>query len=162
MIDTSKTVESRRKIRRIVYARQPRLGAVFSCAPIRLGLLLSAAAVMFLMVPALIAHVALIKDIQTQAWPWVGFWQRWNWAVMYMIILPLIFAGTAALSQFSLTMFGCLTDAKYSVVKTSDRTPAIKFADAIARQAARYATPIFWTAIVLTVMLTIVDTRELV
>jgi hypothetical protein len=156
MVDASKATESRTKLRGIMYARQPRLGAFFSCAPIRLGLFLSAGAAVLLMVPALIAHVALIKDIQTRAWPWVGFWQRWNWAGMYVIILPLIFAGTAALSQFSLTMFGCLTDGKYSVVKKSDGTPAIKFADAIAGQAARYATPIFWTAVVLTVLLTVV------
>jgi len=85
-VDASRTTESLRKIRDIMYAGQPRLARFFACAPMRLGLLLSAAAILFMMVAALLAHVALIKDTQVQAWPWVGFWQRWTWAAMYVLI----------------------------------------------------------------------------
>jgi hypothetical protein len=118
------------------------------------------------MLPAMVAHVALIKDSQAHAWPkgwpWVGFWQRWNWAAMYVIILPLIFAGTAALSQWALVIFGCLGEGKYPVVRKSDGSPAVNFADAIAIQASQHARTIFWSAVIVTLFLTIVDTRELI
>ena len=32
-------------------------------------------------------------------WPWVGFWQRWNWSVMYVFVFPVIFGGVAWLSR---------------------------------------------------------------
>jgi hypothetical protein len=77
----------RAKIRDLIYGRQPRLEAFFSCDPIRLGLLLSNGSRLLLMVPALVVNIALIKHSQTPFWPWFGFWQRWNRSLMYVIIL---------------------------------------------------------------------------
>ncbi len=161
MATTRKEIDVRSKIRNLLYRRQRRLGIFFSCAPIRLGLSLGCGAVLFLMVPALGAHVAFIRDSQTQSWPWVGFWQRWNWAAMYVIVLPLIFAGTAGLSQLSLAIFDGLTTGKYPAVKKSDGSAAVDFADAISIQASQYAAPLFWFAVVVTIFLTVVDTRDL-
>jgi hypothetical protein len=85
--------DARKKTRELMCPGQPSLAAFFSSNPIRLGFILGVGSVVLLMLPALIARVALIKDTQTQKWPWVGFWQRWNWSAMYVVILPLIFAG---------------------------------------------------------------------
>jgi hypothetical protein len=161
MVATSKEIEARKKLSKLMFPRYPRLGAFFSFPPIRLGLFFSAGSILFLIIPALLAHVALIKDSLGHTWPWVGFWQRWNWAIMYLIILPLIFAGAAALSQFSLTIFSCLTDGKYAVVKKSDGSEAVDFADAIAIETSHKAQLIFWSALGIAIFLTVVDTHEL-
>lgn len=162
MASSRKNTDVRSTMRNVLFRRQRHLGAFFSCAPIRLGLSLGCAAVLFLMIPAWFARVALIRDSQAQDWPWVGFWQRWNWAAMYVIILPLIFAGTAALSQLSLTIFDGLTTGKYPVVKKRDGSVAVDFADAISIRASELARPLFWFAVVVTLFLTVVDTHNLV
>jgi hypothetical protein len=160
-VATDGGLDVREKLRRLMCPGQPRLAAFFSYDPVTLGLILGIGSFLVLMLPALIAHVALIKDLETPKWPWVGFWQRWNWAGMYVLILPLIFAGAAALSQTSLRIFDCLTTGKFSVVKTSDGSPAVNFVDAITIHASKLATLVFWTAVVLTIILTVVDTHEL-
>jgi hypothetical protein len=158
---TSSENDARWKLHQLMSPHQPRLAAFFSSRPGRLGLSLAGGSLVALMFPALIAHVALIKDLRAPQLPGVGFWQRWNWAVMYLIILPVIFAGAAGLSQTSLKIFECLTTGKFPVVKRSDGSAATGFADAIAAQASRYSTSIYWLAIILTVVLTVVDTHEL-
>ena len=157
----SKSIEVRERLRKLMCPNQPRLAAFFSRDPVRLGFLLALGSFLILMLPALVFHVALIKDLQTLKWPWVGFWQRWNWAGMYVVILPLIFAGAASLSQESLRIFDSLTTGEVPVVTKSDKSPALNFADEITIHAARYATWAFWATVVLTIVLTVVDTNEL-
>jgi hypothetical protein len=79
----------------LMYRGHPLIGAILAAAPLRLGVALSLASIVFLLLPALWAHVALIRDGLPSKWPWVGFWQRWNWSAMYVVVLPLIFAGVA-------------------------------------------------------------------
>src|SRR5260370_9646015 len=82
----------------LMYKGHPMLGPILSAHPLRLGLLLSGASILLLLLPPLWAHVAFIKDTTSPVWPVVGFWQRCNWSAMCVVVLPLIFAGTAALS----------------------------------------------------------------
>jgi hypothetical protein len=93
-----------------MYKRHRRLSYFFSAAPWRLGLVLGLSAILLLMLPAWLCRLALINDTTAVGWRGVGFWQRWNWSLMYTVVLPVIFGGTAALSERTLRVFCSLVE----------------------------------------------------
>lgn len=166
MTTIEQVLKSRADVRGFMFSGHRRLGVFFSADPFQLGIFLSASAILFLLVPAFLVHVALIKDTKASEWPWIGFWQTWNWSVMFPLILPVIFAGTAALSRASYTIFEGLTVAytlgtTAAVTKKDDR-PASDFTTSISEQIAHSERIVFWIVVALTALLTIADTRQLV
>jgi hypothetical protein len=146
----------------LMYKGHPFIGTILSAHPLRLGVFLSVTSIVLLLVPALLAHVALIKDTANSGWwPWVGFWQRWNWSAMYIFVLPLIFAGTAALSRSCASIFGSLTipeaiGAEATVTKL-DGSPASDFLASISADIYRTRRLLFYGILLVTAVLTIAD-----
>lgn len=97
----------------LMYDGRPLVGALLTGNPIRVAAFLSLTAIVFLLLLALLIHVAMIVDTSPTTadakWPWLGFWQRWNWSVMYVVIFPVIFGGVAWLSRACVTVFDHLT-----------------------------------------------------
>ena len=145
----------------LMYKGHPFLGTILSAHPLRLGVLLSGASILLLLLPALWAHVALIKDTASPGWPGVGFWQRWNWSAMYVVVLPLIFAGTAALSRACASIFASLTipetNGAEATVTKLDGSPASDFLASISTEISRSRHLIFGGVFVITAALTIAD-----
>jgi hypothetical protein len=152
----------------LMYRGNRVIGAILTANPIRLLTLLILTSILLLLLPSLLAHVAFIKDAAPKAtkWPWVGFWQRWNWSAMYVLVLPAIFAVTAWLSRAWPPNFRGLTvpvapGAKATVTKNND-SPASDFLDSISKDISRSGKIIFYSVLLLTAILTLGDIALLV
>jgi hypothetical protein len=146
---------------KLMYRGHPLIGAILSAHPLRLAATLSLTAIVFLLLPALWAHVALIRDSVPSKWPWVGFWQRWNWSAMYVVVLPLIYTGIAWLSRACPSIFRGLTvpakeGAKPRVTKL-DGSSAYDFLDSIGNDIARSSRAFFYGILLVTAVLTVAD-----
>jgi hypothetical protein len=151
--------------KRMMYDGRPVVGGLLTAIPIRFGALLSLAGIVFLLLPALLINVAMITDtMPTTAdakWPWIGFWQRWNWSVMYVVIFPVIFSGVAWLSRECVTVFNSLTKSNFADVKPmvtkQDESPATDFLDSISTDMNKSYGWVFYAVLVLTAILTAAD-----
>lgn len=148
-----------------MYRRHKRLSVFYSAAPFRLGLSLSVAAIILLIVPAFVCHVALIKDNAAVAWQGVGFWQRWNWSLMYAVVLPIIFGSTAALSRSSFFVLRGLVEPAPEAVATVTKKSgahAADFTEEISKYVARFTRYVFWGVLTLSLILALLDTIQLI
>jgi hypothetical protein len=135
------------------------LKAFFGSRPRKIALGLSGAAVLLLLLPALIARVALIRDHGTNPTSLVGFWQAWNWSLMYTVIFPSIFAGTSLLSLKCLTQFSELPG--LNVVVKDDATPGTGFISSLSERvwsSSRYLVIVIATV---TIVLIAADTKDI-
>lgn len=149
----------------LMYDGRPLVGTLLTGNPIRVAAFLSATAIVFLLLPALVVHVAMIADsAPTTAdakWPWLGFWQRWNWSVMYAVLFPVIFGGVAWLSRACVTVFDNLTksnslDVRPTVTKQNG-DPATDFLDSISSDMKKSYSWVFLAVLLLTAVLTVAD-----
>jgi hypothetical protein len=82
------------------YPVNPRIGALFTSRPWVIFCGFSVSALLVLVLPSCILHLALIpipsEGGGTQG---VGFMQKFNWGITYLVILPLVFALGALASR---------------------------------------------------------------
>jgi hypothetical protein len=156
-------LQSSAEAQELMYGGNPVIGTILTANPTRLFAFLSLTSITVLLLPSLLVHVAFIKDIGPAAskWPWVGFFQRWNWSSMYVLILPLIFASTARLSRACPSIFADLTVPKTSDlparVTKQNGSRAYDFVEAISKDVYRWYRLNFYAVGALVAILTVAD-----
>jgi hypothetical protein len=138
------------------------LGRFFTAAPSRVGFSIFLLSFIVLLLPAWGLNILFITDERGHGAS-VGCLQSLNWSLIYPIVLPLIFANAAILSQECTRRMERLADPQgMNVIRHDDGGPADDFMKAFSEGIRRWNRALFWSCLTLTCVLLVADTWGLI
>jgi hypothetical protein len=143
-----------------LYRKNRILARIFCAHPAKVWFAFSMSSLICLVIPAWWLNLLFITDASKNPVRYLGFMQSFNWAVMYTVVLPAIFAGAAALSRATTHQFQRLVTDLNLVVK-DDGTPATDFPVYVATEVARYSHRLVITCVGIALLLVFADTYDL-
>lgn len=155
------TIEDRKRTKDFLYKGHRFLGRLFTLNPPILFLVLSGIYTALLFIPAGVLRVHLIT-LETSRGPRaVGLLQNLNWSLMYPVVLPLVFAGTAWSSNEMRKKVEQLTDPEVNVIRYRS-AQANDYIHGFVDELAKSGKPLVIAALTLTVIFSIIDVANIV
>ncbi len=150
----------RRKTENFLYKGHPLLGRLFTLPPLALFFCLSITFTTLLFVPASCLGIFRIDYVYSDSRS-VGLFQRWNWSVMFPIILPALFAWIAIVSNKMRKSVENLFSADIDIIKarsTGAQDYLHEFSDRLA-SASRFLFP---SAIAFAIVFSLIDASRII
>jgi hypothetical protein len=143
--------------REFLFKGHPIMGRVFTM-PIKTFIaLFSGSAILLLLLPAWLINVHLIPCNQGN----YGFWLKWNWSILYVIVLPAIFGTMILLSsrlKWGVLKLCCVP---LNVITRKSGVNAPEYPELLSARVGQSARPLFVIALLLAVFILAADTHEL-
>jgi Effector-associated domain 1 len=143
--------------REFLFKGHPWLGRLFTMRPWKLAASFSILAILFLMLPSYLIGVHLL----TRNGARVGFWQSYNRSALYLVGLPLLFAGTVWLSNYMRAVIETLANKQVKVITTQDGEEATDYEQALSDKLAKSARPLLIVCALLTLVVMVLDTYQI-
>jgi hypothetical protein len=144
--------------REFLFKGHPLLGRVFTTRPWKLFTSSFALVLLFLMGLAWWFGVHRITRSDGLR---VGFWQSQDRAALYLIILPLFFAGTVWLSNYMRAIIKTLVNGRVKIITRKDGEEATDYEQVLSGNLAKMARPLLAAALLFTLAFMFLDTYKL-
>jgi hypothetical protein len=143
--------------REFLFKGHPIMGRVFTMPLKIFAALFSGSAILLLLLPAWLVNIHLISCSSGN----YGFWLKWNWSILYVIVLPAIFGMMIVLSSHLESGVLKLCCAPLNVITRKSGVETSEYPELLSARVARSARPIVVIALLLAVVILAADTRDL-